>query len=198
MLTTYQLGCTPLFQKTLTSQFTHYSTHQHGRFYIILLHVCVCYLHWVFMCTLRAKEFFFYEWLYIYILYTVLFVIIFSYNIYIYIYYDVFVCFGDACSLRNIIASYYCGAPGIQSSSGLQTTSNSWVEGWNVNAQKMRYPFLLVPRISSRTHAQKDGNNRKHIELERNLLSKSSITVSLDQLKGKSTPETIGKSPKPC
>lgn len=85
MLTTYQLGCTPLFQKTLTSQFTHYSTHQHGRFYIILLHVCVCYLHWVFMCTLRAKEFFFYEWLYIYILYTVLFVIIFSYNIYIYI-----------------------------------------------------------------------------------------------------------------
>ena len=54
----------------------------------------------------------------------------------------------------------------------------------------------VVPRISSRTHAQKDGNNRKHMQLERNLLSKSSITVSLDQLKGKSTPET-GKSPKP-
>ena len=180
---------------TLTSHFTQYSTHQHGRLCIILVHLCVCYLHWVFMCTFRAKVFFYTN------VYTNIYIYIYAYVyicVYIYIYiFDVFVCFGNVCSLRNIIVNYHCGAAGIQSSSSLQTTSNSCVEGWNVNAQKMRYPFVdLQTQLFHEFLVELIGNNRKHIHLERNLLSKSSITVSLDQLKGKSTPET-GKSPKP-
>ena len=186
----YQLGCIPFLQKTLTSQFTQYSTHQHGRFCIILVHVCVLFV-FGFHVYFEGQSFLFYTKNYTYI----------------YIYMRVYIYIWCFCLLWKCLQSqkHHCELSlwGSRNPKQQRSPNHQQFLCWRLACKCTEDEIsvlgpsnTVVPRISSRTHAQKDGNNRKHMQLERNLLSKSSITVSLDQLKGKSTPET-GKSPKP-
>ena len=141
---------------TLTSHFTQYSTHQHGRLCIILVHLCVCYLHWVFMCTLRAKVFFCFFFL------TNVYTNIYIYmRMYIYICVYIYIwCF---CLLWKCLQSqkHHCELSlwGSRNPKQQQSPNHQQFLCWRLECKctedeiSVRGPSnTVVPRISSRTH----------------------------------------------